>query len=164
MRTYIIHLALTVLGVYLLLSTLDLAPSNALFAGLAFIFIYAFFWLLSYFYDREHFRKVPLIIFLFFYFLKEMIKANLRIAYDIVTPSYSMEPAVIALPIDAETDLEITLLVSLINLTPGTLFIDLTPDRKILYVHAMYIREGRVDLMKHELKHGFERRLLQITR
>jgi multicomponent Na+:H+ antiporter subunit E len=75
-----------------------------------------------------------------------------------------MKPSVLALPLDAESDLEITILASLISLTPGTLSIDVTDDRKILYVHAMYTTNGDMDILKKEIKQGFERRILEITR
>jgi multicomponent Na+:H+ antiporter subunit E len=37
---------------------------------------------------------------------------------------------VIALPLDAKTDLEITILASLISLTPGTLSLDVSEDKR----------------------------------
>jgi multisubunit Na+/H+ antiporter MnhE subunit len=116
------------------------------------------------FYSKEHFRKVPKIGSLLIYFIKELVVASIKVAYDVVTPKFIMKPAVIAFPLDAESDLEITILASLISLTPGTLSLDVTDDRKILYVHAMYIRNGNLEELKQEIKNGFERRILEITR
>ncbi|MFA7626264.1 MAG: Na+/H+ antiporter subunit E, partial [Candidatus Kapaibacterium sp.] len=64
--------------------------------------------------------------------------------------------------LDAETDSEITLLANIITLTPGTLSIDLSEDRKKLYVHAMYIQD--IEKTKYELKNEFEKRLLEVMR
>lgn len=96
------------------------------------------------------------------FFLCELIKASLRVAYDLITARYSMKPGVIAVPLDAKTDAEITLLANLITLTPGTLSLDLSTDRRVLYVHAMYIDDA--DSLRREIKEGFERRVLDLLR
>ena len=69
---------------------------------------------------------------------------------------------VIEVPIEAKTDLEITLLANLITLTPGTLTLDVAPDRKSLYVHAMFVDDP--EQIRAEIKNGMERRLLEVMR
>jgi multicomponent Na+:H+ antiporter subunit E len=71
--------------------------------------------------DSRYFVKLWRIIGFFFYFLKEIVVSSLRVAYDVVTPPIYSRPGVIKVPIEARTDLEITLLANLITLTPGTL-------------------------------------------
>lgn len=66
------------------------------------------------------------------------------------------------MPIEAKTDLEITLLANLITLTPGTLTLDVAPDRKSLYVHAMFVDDP--EQIRAEIKNGMERRLLEVMR
>lgn len=112
--------------------------------------------------DRKYFSKIPKIISFFFYFLYELVKANLEVAYDVITPRFYMKPGIIGVPLTAETDLEITLLANLITLTPGTLSLDVSEDRKTLYVHAMYITDR--DSFIRSIQEGFEKRLLEITR
>jgi multicomponent Na+:H+ antiporter subunit E len=85
-----------------------------------------------------------------------------RVAYDVITPSYYMRPAVVAIPLDARTDAEITLLANLISLTPGTLSLDLSADRRTLYVHGMFVRDR--ETFVRSIKHGLERRLLGVMR
>ena len=38
---------------------------------------------------------------LFFFFLWELLMANLRVAYEVLTPGYQMRAAIIAIPLDA---------------------------------------------------------------
>ena len=64
--------------------------------------------------------------------------------------------------IAAKTDDEITILSNLITLTPGTLSLDVSEDKKVLYIHAMYVED--VDRFRRELKDGLERRLLEVLR
>lgn len=112
--------------------------------------------------ERGYFYRLPKIIGFFFFFLKELVKANLEVAYDVITPSFYMKPGIVKIDLDAETDLEITLLANLITLTPGTLSLDVSDDRKVLYVHAMYIRDR--EQFVQSIKQGFEKRLLEILR
>jgi multicomponent Na+:H+ antiporter subunit E len=112
--------------------------------------------------NRKYFRVIPNIISFVFYFLYELIKANIHVAYDVITPTFYMKPGIISVPLDVTTDLEITLLANIISLTPGTLSLDVSNDRKVLYVHAMYIKD-KEEFIK-DIKNGFERRLLEIMR
>jgi multicomponent Na+:H+ antiporter subunit E len=97
-----------------------------------------------------------------FFFLWELFYANLRVAFDVLTLRHYMKPGVIAVPLDVTSDAEITLLANLITLTPGTLSLDLSTDRKVLYVHAMYIDD--VEATRRHIKEGFERRILELFR
>jgi multicomponent Na+:H+ antiporter subunit E len=95
------------------------------------------------------------------FFLWELVKSNLRVTYEIVTPMHLMHPGVVAVPLDVRTDTQITLLANLITLTPGSLVIDISPDRRLLFVHGMYIDDP--DEFRREIKEGFERRVLEVT-
>lgn len=114
--------------------------------------------------SSNYFVKVPQAVSFFFFYLWQMILSNIRVAYDVVTPTHYMRPGVIAVPLDARTDAEITLLANLITLTPGSLSLDLAPDRSVLYVHAMYIDDGDADLVRRHIKDRLERRVLELMR
>ncbi len=73
-------------------------------------------------------------------------------------------PGVVAIPLDARTDAEITMLANLITLTPGSVSLDLSDDRSVLYVHAMYIDGGDVEAYRRSVKAGLERRVLELLR
>jgi multicomponent Na+:H+ antiporter subunit E len=108
--------------------------------------------------------KVRQTLGLIFFTVWELILANLRVAHDVMTPSYYMRPGIIAIPLDARTDLEITLLANLITLTPGTLSLDVSADRRVLYVHVMYIDNDDIEAVRRNIKDGFERRVLEVLR
>lgn len=111
---------------------------------------------------KSYFSRVPNIIIFILFFITELIKANLQVAYDVVTPKNYMKPGIVGIPLDAETDLEITLLANIITLTPGTLSLDVSTDKKTLYVHSMYIDDPEDFII--DIKMGFERKLLRILR
>ncbi len=112
--------------------------------------------------EKRYFSHLIKIIGFIFFFLYELLKANLEVAYDVMTPSFFMKPGIVSIPLDAKTDLEITLLANLITLTPGTLSLDVSDDKKVLYVHSMYIKD-KAGFIKN-IKTGFEKRLLEILR
>ncbi|MEM6459283.1 MAG: Na+/H+ antiporter subunit E [Planctomycetota bacterium] len=107
-------------------------------------------------------RKLPAAIGFGLFIFYELVLANLRVAYDVVTPGPNRSPAVIGVPLDAETDVEITLLANLITLTPGTLSLELSEDRRTLYVHAMFADDPAE--FRRDIKDGFERRVLELLR
>ncbi len=112
--------------------------------------------------NRKYFRLLPKVISFIFFFLYELTKANLEVAYEVLTPKHNMKPGIVKFPLDAETDLEITFLANLITLTPGTLSLDVSDDKKVLYVHSMYIKDREHFIAG--IKNGFEKRLLEILR
>jgi len=104
--------------------------------------------------------RVHRVVGLAAYFFYELVKANLRLALDVATPRFDMKPGIIALPLDATQDGQILLLSMLINTTPGSVALDISPDRKTLYVHVMYM--DTPDAAREEIKKGFERRILGV--
>ena len=106
-------------------------------------------------------RRLPRAIFFILYFIEELVKANLKVAIDIITPTFLGKPGVIGLELDAKTNFEITLVANVISLTPGTLSLDVSADKKILFVHAMYLIDE--DEVRAELK-NLEQRLLKVMR
>ena len=112
----------------------------------------------------EGFRRVRLARLPGFllYFLKEVVVANLKVAAAVVAPAGRLRPAIVAVPLAVDRDAEIALLANLITLTPGTLSLDVSPDRRTLYVHAMAV-SGPDDL-RREICDGFERRILEVFR
>lgn len=110
----------------------------------------------------SYLKKIPKIIGFIFYFSYELILANIKVTIDILTPRHRMTPAIIAVPLTVDKNFEISLLANLITLTPGTLSMDLSSDKKILYVHSMYV-DNPEDFI-NSIKNGFEKKIMEITR
>jgi multicomponent Na+:H+ antiporter subunit E len=111
-------------------------------------------------YGRRGFQIIVLAAFTTW----ELLLANFRVARDIMRPTDKMLPGVIDMPLDAESDVEITLLAALITLTPGTTAIDVSDDRSVMYVHSTNVPRGDIEAACRDLKEGFERRILEVTR
>ncbi|MCS6954167.1 MAG: Na+/H+ antiporter subunit E [Bryobacterales bacterium] len=94
------------------------------------------------------------------YFLWELVVANFRLARDVLRPLPRLRPAIVAVPLSLERDTQIVLLANLITLTPGTLSLDVSSDRRFLYVHVMHVED--VAAFREEVKSGFERRIRRL--
>ncbi|PWV81703.1 MULTISPECIES: Na+/H+ antiporter subunit E [Halomonas] len=105
--------------------------------------------------------RIPRILGFIGFFIKELLMANLKVAFDILTPPWHMKPGVIAMPLEARTELEITMVANLISLTPGTLSLDVSDDRKVLYIHAMFLDDE--EELRRNLKE-MEYRALELFR
>ncbi|CDS91905.1 Na(+)/H(+) antiporter subunit E [compost metagenome] len=112
--------------------------------------------------DQRYFYRVPKTISFLFFFFYQMIIANLQVAYDVITPKYFFKPGIVKYRMDAKSDFEINLLSTFISLTPGTLILDVSDDKKILYIHVMYLHDKQKFMT--ELKNNVERKLLEILR
>jgi multicomponent Na+:H+ antiporter subunit E len=104
-------------------------------------------------------RRVPAFAL---FFLWELVKANLAVTATVLAPRRNLRPGIVAVPLEARTDGEITLLANLITLTPGSLTLDVSTDRRVLYVHTLHLDDA--DGLRRDIKEGFERRLLEVTR
>lgn len=107
-------------------------------------------------------RKLRQIIGLTLLFLYELAASAVRVAAVVLTPDLkaALRPAIIGFPLTVRSDAEITLLANLITLTPGTLSVDVSDDRSLLYVHVLTL-DSREALIAG-IANGFEARIREI--
>ena len=111
---------------------------------------------------RRYTARVPRALAFAAYFLWELVVANLEVAWEVLTPGVRRRPGVVAVPLQVRTDAEITLLATVITLTPGTLSLDLSDDAGTLYVHALFADDP--EGLRRRIREGFERRVLELLR
>lgn len=97
-------------------------------------------------------------------FLYELLASAARVAWLVMQPDMGrlLRPGIVAFPLTVTRDAEITLLANLITLTPGTLSVDVSEDRKVLYVHAISVTD-RESLIR-DIADGFERKIIEAFR
>lgn len=157
MTPFVINLALAI-GWAALFSAFTL-PSLAI----GFAVGYAILWVLSPLFSGSRYCQMLLaMVRLILFFFWELLVSSLQVAWDVLTPTHRSRPGIVAVPIEANTELEITTLANLVSLTPGTLSLDLSEDRKTLYVHAMFVDDPAT--IRREIKDGMERRVLEALR
>lgn len=111
---------------------------------------------------QRYVGKVGTALGLFAFLIYELVLANIRLAVDVVRKKSTMRPGVIRLPLDITSDAEILLLSAMINLTPGSVALDVSEDRRTMYVHVLHMESP--EKSREEIKTGFERRILELFR
>ncbi|RMF03923.1 MAG: Na+/H+ antiporter subunit E [Chloroflexi bacterium] len=156
MRTFLLNILLALAWTAL---TGDFSPVNFV-AG--FIFAYAALWVMQFIMlSSSYFGKVTGVISFIFRYLWELVKANIRMAYHVLAPLNKLRPGVVGIPLDITSDIQITMLANMITLTPGTLSLDVSTDRSVLYVHNFVI--SNPEEFREEIKSGFEKEVLEVT-
>jgi multicomponent Na+:H+ antiporter subunit E len=84
-------------------------------------------------------RVVPSALAYLAVFLRELLTANVDVAYRVLAPSMPIEPEVLAVPLRVESDAAVTTIANSITLTPGTLTMDHDAETNTLYVHAISV-------------------------
>lgn len=109
---------------------------------------------------QRYFRQVPLILELLAYFLWDLFRANIRIAITILSPRMRLRPAVVAVPVILKSESAVILLANMLTLTPGTLTLDVSSDRKMLFVHTVYLADA--EQFRKEVLEGYQKRLKEL--
>jgi multicomponent Na+:H+ antiporter subunit E len=109
----------------------------------------------------QYFYKIGQIFRITTFFLWELFIANLRVARDVLRPGpLRLKPRVIAIPIEVKGDIPLLLLADMVSLTPGTLLLDISDDRKNMFLH--HIDAPDEEQPKREIKQGFERQVISL--
>lgn len=95
-------------------------------------------------------------------FIKELSLSAWKVAVLVASPRMVLKPGIFAFPLTVDRDFEITLLANLITLTPGTLSVDVSADRKVLYVHALDCSDPVG--ARRDIANGFEKKILEAFR
>ena len=114
------------------------------------------------FFRPLYFRKVALGVTLVLVFFKELLKSNIAVLRVVLSPRLRVRSGVIAVPTELTNDMALTMLANMITLTPGTLTLDISPDRRYLYVHTLNLDDP--EGVKEEIRTAFEMYLRELSR
>jgi multicomponent K+:H+ antiporter subunit E len=93
--------------------------------------------------------------------LWDIMVANVQVAWIVLTkPNAKLRPAWIVVPLELRKPEAITILAGTITLTPGTVTADLSNKGHSLLVHVLHTDDP--DAVRDDIKHRYERRLLEI--
>jgi multicomponent Na+:H+ antiporter subunit E len=95
-------------------------------------------------------------------FVYELVLSGYRVARLVLAPRMRLQPGILAYRLKVDRNFEITLLANLITLTPGTLSVDVSADRRTLFVHAIDCSDP--DQTRRDIAEGFERKIMEAFR
>lgn len=89
-------------------------------------------------------KKIYFTLEFLLYYLYNLVAANLYIAWDILTPRMRMKPAFMEVPVKLESDFGLLLFSNLLSMTPGTMSMDISKDKKTVLVHVLYYKTDEI--------------------
>lgn len=104
--------------------------------------------------------RIPLIAEFFIVYLWEMMKANIQVSRAAFSPKVKLTPAILRIPLDLKSDNQILLLASLVTMTPGSITVDVSNDRKSLFAHLLFYSTPEAATL--EIKNVLEGRIQRI--
>ena len=134
--------------------TNSFSPSNLIFG---YVLGFLCLWLVRERFNQRNFFRPARVLRLAGLFVLELVLSGYRVARDTLSPRMEFRPAIIAFPLELESEAGIMLLANLITLTPGTLSVDVSTDRSTLYIHAMDVDDP--EALREDIRNGFERRI-----
>ena len=90
----------------------------------------------------------------------DIVVANVAVARLVLGPTARLRPAFVEVPLALTQPMSISLLASIITMTPGTVSSDLSKDNKVLIVHALDCSD--TDALVLDIKQRYEKPLLEI--
>lgn len=90
-----------------------------------------------------------------------VVRANVEVGIDIVTPASAISGGFIEVPLRCETDLEIAVLANMVTLTPGTAAVALYRPEPTLWIQGLYMDSP--ESLRRDVYH-LEDMLLGVTR
>lgn len=95
-------------------------------------------------------------------FNRELLQSSLLIMKQILSPTLNIKPGIFTYEHSMEGDYELTALALLLTLTPGSVVMEVSPDGRTFYIHAMDMEESR-DSVLRSIK-TFEKAIMEVTR
>jgi len=109
-------------------------------------------WIVAPLSEEEAAAKKPFKAFTYMLrLLIDIAVSNYDVAKRVLKSNRHLKPAFIAVPVDINGAAPLTIFTSSVSLTPGTVSVELSDDRKWLYVHVLHLEDEQelIDLIKH---------------
>lgn len=106
--------------------------------------------------SRHPLHRLWMALIYLFKFLWEMIKANFHVAYIVINPALPIRPGIVKIRTRLTKESAITMLTNSITLTPGTLTVDVNPEKREIYIHCIEVTSINVDENTRDIGGRFE--------
>jgi multicomponent Na+:H+ antiporter subunit E len=97
-------------------------------------------------------------------FARDLVVSSLQVARAVLSAGEATTPRFVVVPLKhARSAPEITVVANYITLTPGTLTVDVSPDRSKLLVHSL-LSDETGDAVRADIRDGIEVRVTRVSR
>lgn len=103
-------------------------------------------------------KRILSLIDLVIFFAKEVLLSNIKVARDALSPRPKIDPGIVSIQLAKMTDRQRFVLANAITMTPGTLSLEFSQDKRSLILHTLYASEA--ENLQKDITHNYERRVL----
>lgn len=136
---------------------------NVVIFGMGYVIGFFIIFLMRRFFPEPFYgMKINYMIKLFSLFIIELIKSSVVVIMQVTRPKLNIQPGIIRSKTVLKTDFEITLLSTLLNLTPGSVVMEIDPKAGVIFIHAMDVSEFRNSIIRTQ--HRFEKAIIEVMR
>lgn len=96
------------------------------------------------------------------WFLFDLTRSSVAVARVVLSARTAPRPRFVVVPLRVRSDASITLVANYITLTPGTLTLDVAPDRGALLVHDLMAGDSG-ETTRAAIRDEIEPRVLRVT-
>ncbi|QED46563.1 Na+/H+ antiporter subunit E [Cytobacillus dafuensis] len=133
----------------------------AFFAGYL-VGVIVLFSLRRFFPTSFYLKRFIAIMKLFILFVQESFISSIAIIKEVIRPKIDVAPGIFKMETELEGDLEITLLALLLTLTPGSVVMEVSPNNKVFYLHALNMPDSKQAVLQSQIK--YEKAIKEVTR
>lgn len=94
------------------------------------------------------------------FYLKEVVKTNLIVAYEVITPTHHMKPGFIKMNVEELGDRQLLIFCNLLTMTPGSMVVNISECKKFVYVHILYLDD--CEKVEKEIRENYLRRVKEV--
>ena len=139
-------------------------PIDLLWGSIASLLVARFSYRLAAF-DLPHWITSPRRWLAFFSLLLELalqlIKQNVSLSIRVLRPSLPIRPGIVAVPTKLRDDVELTILGSLMTLTPDTVTLDIDQENGVIYVHWIDVQASAPEEIRRFVSADFEEKVIR---
>lgn len=90
------------------------------------------------------------LLFFFLFYIKEVVKTNLIVAMEVLTPTHYMKPGFVKIDVSHINDRQLVIFCNLLTMTPGSMVVDVADDKSFVNVHILYLEDELVAIREIE--------------
>jgi multicomponent Na+:H+ antiporter subunit E len=94
-------------------------------------------------------------------FVRQIIVQNVTLSRRVFSPTMAIKPGIVAVPYTIRGDVPLTILSSLMTLTPDTVVIDVDQQKQMMYIHWIDVQTTDPEQMHALLVHDLEHKVIE---
>ena len=105
-------------------------------------------------------NKIFKLIKFSFFYVGEVVKTNIIMAYEVLTPTHYMKPGYIKINVSELSDRQLLIFSNLLTMTPGSMVVSVDDKSEFVYIHLLYLEDRNV--LAKEIRENYLNRVKEV--